>query len=262
MRPEYIDEWNASLSGIYNARELQNMWRILYRLGLEKDIGDFQGIIERLKNKEPFDYILGNTEFFGLTFQVDPGVLIPRPETEQLVEWVLLENGPDARQVLDIGTGSGCIAIALAKNRRKWKLHALDISDDALEIARSNASTNNVKVTFSQSDILRSGMDISYDIIISNPPYITTEERDQVSENTLRFEPDTALFTGSDDAMIFYRRIAELAKEHLTTQGQLFFELNEFHAFEIGQMISNMGYVVEIRKDLQGKDRMMKAIRT
>jgi release factor glutamine methyltransferase len=212
-----------------------------------------------LKNLEPFDYILGDSEFYGLKFKVDHSVLIPRPETEELVAWVLEENDAVRRTALDIGTGSGCIPIALASHRPAWKLSALDISEDALRIARQNASDHQVSIIFFHCDILKEALLANYDLIVSNPPYIPTSEREKMSEGTLHYEPALALFTGSDDALLFYKRIGALAKDHLTAGGKMYLELNEFHARETFKLFMDLGFETTLKMDMQGKSRMLRA---
>jgi len=253
----HLEQWKE-LTGLYNARELQSMWRIL-----SHEPGDINMplVIERLKNKEPFDYILGHTEFYSLPFKVNTSVLIPRPETEELVEWILKDHKEEsALNVLDIGTGSGCIGISLASQRNGWKVSVSDISPDAIRVARENAILNGVEVDFYESDILQSKPSGAFDIVVSNPPYIIESESSVMSGSTLAYEPHEALFTGGEDALLFYRRIGELAKELLTPGGRLYFEINEFRAQETATCLEQMGYEVLVRKDLQRKDRMIRAM--
>ncbi|MCP4120152.1 MAG: peptide chain release factor N(5)-glutamine methyltransferase [Bacteroidetes bacterium] len=253
----HLEQWKE-LAGLYNARELQNMWRFLNR-----EPGDINMplVIERLKNKEPFDYILGHTEFYSLPFKVNTSVLIPRPETEELVDWILKGHKEEsALNVLDIGTGSGCIAISLASQRSGWKVSASDISPDAIAVARENAILNSVEVDFNESDILHSIPNGTFDIVVSNPPYIIESESTVMSGSTLKYEPHEALFTGGGDALLFYRRIGEVAKELLTPGGRLYFEINEFRAQETTTCLEQMGYEAIVGKDLQKKDRMIRAM--
>jgi len=253
----YFQLWSRELTGLYNARELQNMWRILCTEGGDLNIPE---VIDRLKNKEPFDYVLGHSEFYGLPIKVNSSVLIPRPETEELVDWILNEHDIHPISVLDIGTGSGCIAVALAVKRPSWKVTAVDISEDALEVAKENASLNGVEIRYETLNILRAVPDGRFDIVISNPPYIPKSEEPVMSASTVQFEPKEALFTEGEDALVFYRRIAALAKSMLNPNGRLYFELNEFRAKQATDCIQEMGYAVEVRNDMQGKQRMLKAV--
>lgn len=216
-------------------------------------------ILPRLINHEPLDYIVGNSEFYGLTLNVSPAVLIPRPETEELVDWVLSEHADVNLNVLDIGTGSGCIPIVLAKENEHWQFEAVDISAEALEVATTNAMQHQVAINFIQSDILKDDLSKQYDIIVSNPPYIINEERVKMSASTLNYEPEIALFTTNDNALQFYKRIGEMAKHSLKPNGTLYFELNEFYADDIKNMLEAMGYETVLKNDLQGKPRMLRA---
>lgn len=214
-------------------------------------------ILDRILSDEPLAYIIGHTYFYDLPFKVNQHVLIPRPETEELVNWILEENFEKAN-VLDIGTGSGCIAIALTNNRTNWTVEAIDISKDALMLAKSNAILNHVEVNFKNLDVLNEDLSIQYDIIVSNPPYISLEEESVMSRTTLKHEPSIALFTQNNDPLQFYKRIGALAKHSLAKNGSLYFELNEFFANETKAMLKNLGYHVELKTDLQGKARMAK----
>jgi release factor glutamine methyltransferase len=231
-------------------------------------------IVERLKTDEPVQYILGRTVFFGLPLRVNPHVLIPRQETEELVAWVLEAVGsqqPPASsraegfhyRFLDIGTGSGCIPIAVKHKRPRWEVHALDISPGALQTAKENAAMNGQEVHFHQVDILdENAWDAlpSFDIIASNPPYITEDEKGILPKNVVDFEPHLALFSGGNDAQRFVRKIADFALRHLSPGGFLFFETNEFYAPDTQRILQEKGFKdVELRKDLNGKDRMIKA---
>lgn len=220
-------------------------------------------IVERLQNNEPIQYALGKTEFFGLTFIVNSSVLIPRPETEELVEWILLDMNQINPHLLDIGTGSGCIAIALAKHLRYGTVDAWDISEDALIVAKENAALNNVSIKFAHVDVLKP-IDINkkFDIIVSNPPYITTSEKEIMEQNVLDFEPHEALFVPDDESLIFYHRIADLANEMLKNNGKLYFEINYTKGSEIVEMLQRKGFVnVELKKDISGNARMVRATR-
>jgi release factor glutamine methyltransferase len=237
--------------------------------------------LERLKNEEPIQYIIGNTEFYGYPFLVDESTLIPRPETEELVEWILEEekklqksNNSTSLNILDIGTGTGCIAISLAKNRPTATICAIDISADALKIAKKNADLNSVDITFIQTDILKvDSLDdelkqpqqnkINFDIIVSNPPYVRELEKAEIQNNVLQNEPHIALFVSDENPLIFYDKIADLAKKHLTKNGLLFFEINQYLGNETVKMLEKKGFKnIELRKDFSGNDRMIKALKS
>lgn len=226
----------------------------------------FNNILQRLQTGEPVQYILGYTEFYGLPFKVSPAVLIPRPETEELVEWVLTSasNSKFAfGHILDVGTGSGCIAISLKKNLPNSQVSAIDISIDALDVASQNSDLNNVKVSFIKADILDLKpqiSDLKFDIIVSNPPYVTQDDKTQMHINVTDFEPHTALFVSEDDPLIFYNAIAGFAIQNLATSGVVFFEINEGLGKETIELLENKGFKnIELRKDMSGRDRMIKA---
>lgn len=218
--------------------------------------------IEKLKKNVPIQYILGETEFFGLIFNVNESVLIPRPETEELVEWIRSENNRSADlNILDIGTGSGCIAISLKHEFPNASVQAFDISEQALNTARSNAERNKLDVTFSQTDILNAPeTEQRWDIIVSNPPYVTELEKSSILPNVLEHEPHLALFVPDNDPLLFYRSIALFAKHHLKPQGKLYFEINRSFGVETVELLTNLGFCnVELRKDISGNDRMVRA---
>ena len=224
--------------------------------------GKLEEILSRLKMSEPYQYVFGKCEFYGLEFRVTPDVLIPRPETEELVEWVLSENSM-ADRFLDIGTGSGCIAVTLGKKIPAAAIHAWDISDGALAIAAENAAYNGVVVQFLKRDILQSfSAETSFDVIVSNPPYVMESEKVTMEENVLHFEPHEALFVPDNDPLLFYRRIAEVALEMLHEGGRLYFEVNRTKGASICSMLQQRGYLeVESRNDLSGNLRMIKAVK-
>jgi release factor glutamine methyltransferase len=229
----------------------------------EADIEVWNSILEKLKLEIPIQYILGTTSFFGLEFQVNENVLIPRPETEELVEWILSNNLKIQKsknlKILDIGTGSGCIAISLAKNLPNAEVFAIDISEKALEIARKNAEINEVKVAFSKKNILET-VDLleNFDIVVSNPPYVRNLEKHEIKKNVLDNEPHLALFVDDNDALIFYRKIAELAQKNLSENGQLYFEINQYLGQETVDLLQKMNFKnIELRKDIYGNDRMI-----
>lgn len=222
-------------------------------------------MLDRLMQEEPIHYIIGQTEFYGLKIKVTPDTLIPRPETEELVSWLIedtIATQPEAA-IVDIGTGSGCIAIAVAKNAPRAEISAIDISGAALEIAQKNAVAHKVDVTFIKKDILKEqNLPKRYDAIVSNPPYVRGLEKAEIKKNVLQYEPHTALFVPDNDPLLFYRKIAALAQQHLKPQGQLYFEINEYLGQETISLLKEMGYKkVALRQDHYGKDRMIKAAR-
>ncbi|MEH6407744.1 MAG: peptide chain release factor N(5)-glutamine methyltransferase [Leeuwenhoekiella sp.] len=234
----------------------------------ETQEADFLNALTRLKNHEPLQYILGETEFFGLKFKVTSDVLIPRPETEELVEWIvndcaLLKNKSPLK-ILDIGTGSGCIAVSLAKNIGNVQVYALDISAKALAVAKKNAEFNGVKVNFIELNILNcDDFEVQFDIIISNPPYVREQEKAMMQANVLDNEPHQALFVSDDNPLLFYQKITKLASENLKVGGMLFFEINEYLGEETRNLIENNGFSdVILRKDIFEKDRMLKGIKS
>ena len=290
---------NNSLSEIYSEEEI----RIFTFSILEKITGftktqilanrelilsknqkiETEKIISRLKNNEPIQYILGETEFYGLKFMVNSSVLIPRPETEELIQWIkpphpfddfvsksvhlssdpqggFLNQKNERIDFLDIGTGSGCIAISLKKLFPNATVSAMDISADALEIAKKNAKLNNVEINFIQSDILKiNDLDKKYDVIVSNPPYVLESDKINMELNVLDFEPHIALFVKDDDPLVFYRKIAELAKNHLNENGLLFFEIHNKQGENCKKMLESIGFKnITLRKDISGNDRMIR----
>jgi len=232
----------------------------------EEEIQEWNSILEQLKKEIPVQYILGTTEFFGLKFKVNENVLIPRPETEELVEWIIHEDLKIKRlkdvKILDIGTGSGCIAISLAKNIPEAKVYAIDVSPEALKIAKENAEMNQVEVVFLEKNILETNdLEMQFDIIVSNPPYVRNLEKEEIKKNVLDNEPHLALFVEEDDALIFYRKIAELATKNLHSNGRLYFEINQYLGEEMIELLHNKGFQdIELRKDIYDNDRMTKAV--
>lgn len=271
-----IENLITSLTQIYDKREAANIAMFIFEdvfnirnanvsldVFNEKHQKQLKKIEERLLKHEPWQYIVGEADFYGLKFKVTPAVLIPRPETEELVYWIdktvkHLSN----ISILDIGTGSGCIPITLKHKLPNADITALDISQEALEIARFNAKKNNVEVKFQQLDILnkkarkRLG---EFNIIVSNPPYIPYQEKKLMRKNVLKYEPHLALFVDNDNPTVFYHEIALFAKNHLKENGFLFFEINEFYSREIIEMLIKEGFKnIEMEKDLTGKDRMIR----
>ena len=217
--------------------------------------------LSRLAAGEPLQYILGHTPFCGLDFKVDSRVLIPRPETAELVEWVAHDSAK-AGSLLDIGTGSGCIAVTLAHKLPGCRVQAWDISEGALEVAAGNSRLNGTDVEFRKVDVLAAGdAECRFDVIVSNPPYVMESEKAQMEDTVLEHEPHTALFVQDNDALVFYRAIARLGRRILNSGGSLYFEINPLKADDMKKMLSDAGYHnVELRSDIYGKLRMIKAI--
>nr|AOE14145.1 glutamine methyltransferase [uncultured bacterium] len=223
-------------------------------------------ILKRLQKEEPIQYILGKTEFYGLPFLVDKNTLIPRPETEELVEWILSEiqkiqggNQKTPLAILDIGTGTGCIPITLAKNTVNTVITAIDISAAALRVAKKNAVLNSVPVNFIMLDILKTTqLPQKYNLIVSNPPYVRELEKVEISANVLENEPHLALFVANKNPLVFYDKIADLAKQQLNENGILFFEINQYLGKETVKMLEEKGFQnIQLKKDLSGNDRML-----
>lgn len=222
---------------------------------------ELENILARMRKNEPIQYIRGVADFYGMRFCVAPGVLIPRPETAELVELILREN-PGATTLLDIGTGSGCIAISLSRHLPKARVMAWDVSDEALAIARHNNELLGTSVAFEQRDVLVDEGEGAFDVIVSNPPYVTEAEKPDMDSNVLDWEPELALFVPDDDPLRFYRRIALLGKALLTPEGSIYFEINCAYGGAIARMLEKMGYRhVRVLKDLFGNDRIVTANR-
>lgn len=287
--------YQEKLSALYDEEEAQSLFLIAlyevlgykktdYILNKEQLVPDtvllkLNNILLGLTKGKPIQYIIGHAEFYGLKFKVNPSVLIPRPETEELVEWVLSPNPQRGLSVdssivnlkskivniLDIGTGSGCIAIALKKHLPKANVSAIDISPEALAVAKENALLNEVGIDFIQHDILSNSVIQSFNhskfnIIVSNPPYIKEEEKAEMHQNVLANEPHTALFVSNDRPLIFYEAIADFALENLRNSGTLFFEINANLSKETIQMLGDKGFIdIRLKIDMQGKERMISA---
>ena len=265
------------LQNIYPAEEVQaliylllekkhNMSKLDICMGKDKIFSteerkEWEDIVKRLHNEEPVQYILNEAEFCGLCFKVTPDTLIPRPETAELVNWIIQDYSHLAPSVLDIGSGSGCIAISISAALPNAKVESWDISAAALDISRFNNEKAGTSVTFNQQDILSNYLPLrELDILVSNPPYITNSEKAEMSNNVLQWEPPTALFVSDKDPLIFYRAIAEYGCQSLKEYGSLYFEINRAYGNETVRLLEDMGYKnIILRKDLSGNDRMIKA---
>ncbi|MGM0934759.1 MAG: peptide chain release factor N(5)-glutamine methyltransferase [Bacteroidota bacterium] len=230
----------------------------------EADLSKFKSAKQRLLEHEPIQHILGETEFFGLKFKVSKDVLVPRPETEELVQWILDDLDSENKQLrlLDIGTGSGCIAISLAKNLPEAEIFAMDISAEALDTARLNAANNKVVINFAETDVLKlEKLEQNFNIIVSNPPYVRELEKTDMQPNVIDYEPETALYVKDDDPLIFYRKITGLAQKNLVPGGKLYFEINQYLGAETEELLQEYGFKTELRKDIYGNFRMLKGIK-
>jgi release factor glutamine methyltransferase len=230
----------------------------------EAEIAIWDSILEPLKKEIPIQYLLGKTSFYGLDFEVNNHVLIPRSETEELVEWIIQSTSKLEKKdlkILDIGTGSGCIAISIAKNLPNASVFAIDVSENALATAHKNAERNKVNITFINQNILETeDLKQQFDIIVSNPPYVRHLEKAEIKKNVLDNEPHLALFVEDNDALIFYRKIAALAQKNLSPNGKLYFEINQYLGKEMIALLEKMNFKnIELRKDIYGNDRMITA---
>ncbi len=233
----------------------------------ESEIYFLQRAMKRLKYHEPLQYVLGTTNFYGLEFKIGPEVLIPRPETEELVDWIISDHKKLKKtiNILDIGTGSGCIAISIKKKLPMAKVDAIDFSADALEVAKQNDHTHGTALNLMQIDILdeesRANL-ANYDIIVSNPPYVTPSDREKMQPNVIQHEPGLALFVDEDDPLLFYNEIVEFSQDHHNPGGRLYFECNESNASEVVNLLKDSGFKdVVLKKDMQGRDRMVLGVR-
>ena len=266
-------EMISELSSIYEMDELNSIFNLLSEdylkiprskilLADEIDLNEsnqnlFSSALERLKTHMPIQYVLGKTTFMNLEFKVNSSVLIPRPETEELVRLMLKED-LDGKEVLDIGTGSGCIAISLSKNLHNAKVSALDISKDALEVALENAELNNVNIEFIHADIFEYQSDKKYDVIVSNPPYVLESEKMLMKQNVLNYEPEIALFVDDINALKYYESVIKFSLNNLNPQGQIFFETNENYKDELNKLAQNYEYnIIEFKLDINDKNRFL-----
>lgn len=275
---EAIEQLRSGLAGVAEPQEVQAMIRIICEdifnydqvdvaLRQESELPDFAQervteIIARLRRHEPLQYIVGSARFHGHRFKVTPAVLIPRPETEQLIDMIVDENPASDLRVLDMGTGSGCIAISLARALKFAQVDALDVSRDALAVARENAAALKVKVRFFESDMLSPQPPAHYDIIVSNPPYVCWSERESMERNVLDYEPGQALFVPDNDPLLFYKAIAAYATASLERGGRLYLEINQRFGNEIKRLLEGNGFdEVRIIEDSYGKTRFAAAVK-
>ncbi|MAX68613.1 MAG: protein-(glutamine-N5) methyltransferase, release factor-specific [Flavobacteriales bacterium] len=270
--PYFLNE----LLDFYDENELKSIMYISidFHLGLTKsgtilqserilkdeEILVFINIVDRLQKMEPIQYIISETKFYGLSFHTMKGILVPRPETEELVDWIIKDNKESEKKYLDIGTGSGCIIISLAKNL-KGMFDAIDISKKSIRISEENSIKNKVNINLKQKDILHSELKGEWDIIVSNPPYVLRSEKKVMNKNVLNWEPETALFVEDTDPLLFYEEISKKALTVLSKNGYLYFEINENFGNETIKLLEEIGFVnIELKKDINGKDRMIKAM--
>lgn len=272
--------FTQSLSSLYPPNEIESLfrWTISHVLGIPfshtiayKDIKitntqeiDIKTIVKKLQQTQPIQYIFGETEFFGLSFHVNSDVLIPRPETEELVEWILADHKQESasKRILDIGTGSGCIAISLAKNIPTSCVTALDVSHNAIEVAKRNAHNHELTIQFIEKDILHlknGDLNEQFDVIVSNPPYVCENEKSTINNHVLLHEPHLALFVPNDNPLQFYEAIALFAHTNLAINGAIYVEINYLFGKETQQLFHQYGFSTHLKKDIAGKDRMIKA---
>ena len=284
----YKEIFKSELLPIYDEHEIDsffyiilekihNLKRIDLALNPEKvldgiHLKQWKTIVSDLKTEKPIQYILGETEFYGLRFEVNENTLIPRPETEELVELIIIDSRKskvESLKILDIGTGSGCIAVSLAANILNAEVYAIDVSEKALAVAQKNSEINNAKVNFINADILKINdlkelstfdfrLSTSFDIIVSNPPYVRNLEKVEIKPNVLAYEPHLALFVEDDDALLFYRKIAQLAKKNLNPNGKLYFEINQYLGKETLELLEELGFKNrQLIKDIYQNDRII-----
>ena len=290
---QYREHFNESLKLLYPTSEIDSFFFLILEEYMDlkridvvlksdfyldkKSLNLMQIATKQLEQEIPIQYIIGKTEFFGLPFNINKEVLIPRPETEELVEQVLKEvsltkicktttdetTNEKQLKILDIGTGSGCIAISLKKQLPSSKTSAMDVSDEALRIAKKNAVLNKVDINFIHQDILKTNnLDKLYDVIVSNPPYVRELEKKEMKNNVLNNEPHLALFVDNKNPLLFYNKIAELAENFLTKNGQLHFEINQYLGKETIKLLAEKGFKnIQLKKDIFGNDRIISAFK-
>lgn len=267
----------SELKGIYPTEEIDSFIVLIFEdvlgysrtkllISLEEEIGGnnlirIKDIVKDLKNQRPIQHTLRKTIFYDLPFKVTQNALIPRPETEELVNWIISDRHKENLSILDIGTGTGCIAISIAKNLPYSKVYAIDISSKALELARENGKLNNTNIVFWEIDILKKSIEIEekFDIIVSNPPYIRQKEKEFMSKNVLEYEPELALFVPDHDPLLFYKTIIDFGLKNLNKEGKIYFEINEAFGQEMINLykMNNFSEII-LKKDINGKHRMIK----
>lgn len=274
---QLLAHFKTELKDVYEEEEVKSIFSVAVEhllklsrsklmMNYDKELSNeeqeqFFAVAAGLKAHQPIQYLLGEAYFYGAFFKVNESVLIPRPETEELVDWIL-EDPLLNKSVIDFGTGSGCIAISLKKHGKALEVTAVDLSEEALAIARENSLGLESPVNFIHADILSFETDAQFDIIVSNPPYITGKEMAEMHQNVLAHEPHLALFVPDERPLLFYEAIADFAISHLKENGKLFFEINEYLSEETIQMLKDKGFkFIELRKDMQGKPRMILATR-
>lgn len=275
------DLYHDVLSSMYETEEIDALWKysLLDKLNIkveqhklaqpiltESNLNTIIPVLQRLAQGEPYQYIIGQVEFYGCKLKVDKRVLIPRPETEELCELVLRENDTTKPlNVIDLGTGSGCIPIALKSKAPAWKVDAVEVDEGALSLAKENATLNNLEIGFHQVDLLSTyNLPLStYDLIVSNPPYIAQKEAVDIKDNVLVHEPHLALFIADDDPLLFYRKMLEIGQHSLEKGGKFYFEFNEQYGAEMQELMEEKGYSdIRIIKDLSGKDRFAVCVKS
>lgn len=273
---EAFDQLTKLLLPPYGAEEARSIARIALEDGFgwkqpygslkldEKQIERLFAMATRLQAHEPVQYVVGKAFFYGYPFRVTPATLIPRPETEELVHWILEDRQESALRVLDVGTGTGCIPIVLQLKKPSWKVVAIDLSEAALEVAAENAAKLGAGVDFRQVDFLTEaewGRLGRFDLLVSNPPYIPQKESAMMEANVLQYEPHLALFVSDDDPLLFYRKIRDFAQVQLESGGSIYLEVNEFNAKQVMGLFAGPRWKEAVlKRDIQGKDRMLKAI--
>lgn len=277
---QYKNHFFDSLQGIQDEQEIESFFFILteYLHNLKRvdvalnpnfklsdaEVEKWNIILADLQQEKPIQYITGEAWFYGLRLEVNENTLIPRPETEELVEWIIESQKSKVQsqkcEILDIGTGTGCIPISLKTNLPQANVSAIDVSEKALEVAKRNAVSNKVDISFIQADILEvEDLNQHFDIIVSNPPYVRNLEKQEIKKNVLDYEPHLALFVEDTDALLFYRKIAQLALKNLSPNGLLFFEINQYLGKETFGLLKNLGFKnIELKKDMYGNDRMIR----
>lgn len=276
---KYKTHFFEALKNIHDEQEIESFFFILteYLHNLKRvdvalnpnfelsdaEVEKWNTILADLQQEKPIQYITGEAWFYGLRFEVNENTLIPRPETEELVEWILnspITQHPTPFTILDIGTGTGCIPISLKTNLPKENVSAIDVSEKALEVAKRNAASNKVEINFILTNILEvEDLNQYFDVIVSNPPYVRNLEKEEIKKNVLDYEPHLALFVEDTDALLFYRKIAQLALKNLAPNGLLFFEINQYLGKETVELLQNLGFKnIELKKDIYGNDRMIR----